>query len=94
MSDAMADSPEYPPILQKDIRDILRRRGEPIPQTVSLQERDGTVRMTMMASAVDDLETVPDTVTQWYIPSERALVTLLPDGCSDSETTLEEFGIL
>lgn len=89
----MATSPdEYPPILQKDIREILLRRGEPIPQTVKLQERDGTVRMTMMAAARDDLEDIPGEVTQWYIPSERAVVTLLPDADSpESDVTLADF---
>lgn len=87
-----ADRGQYPPILQKDIREILRRRGEPIPQTVSLQERNGTVRMTMMAPARDDLDEVPDEVTQWYIPSERAIVTLLPEPDSGGgDVTLQDF---
>lgn len=87
-------SNEFPPILQADIREILRRRGEPIPQTVKLQERDRTVRMSMMAAARDDLDDIPNEVTQWYIPSERAVVTLLPEPKSDEEdATLSDFGV-
>lgn len=80
----MATSLEYPPILQQPLREMIRDRDDPIPQTVKLQPRDGTVRMTLMAAARDEFDESPDELTQWYVPSERAVVILLPDPDSDS----------
>lgn len=83
----MTSTPRGPRVqYNAEIRELLRERGEPIPQDVKLQERDGCIRATLMATAFDDFEEIPDVVRQWYDPHEHAIVIPLPepDRCDES----------
>lgn len=84
-------STRSPPQYNEDVRALLRKRGEPIPQITKLQCRDGCVRITLMRAALDCYDDIPAEVTQYYDPSQHAVVIPLPDPEDSNQSDLFEF---
>lgn len=84
-------SSRSPPQYNDDVRELLRQRGEPIPQTVTVQERDGTARITLMRAALDQYDTVPSELTQYYDPKENAVIIPLPESNDSGQSGLTDF---
>lgn len=84
-------STRSPPQYNSDVRELLRKRGEPIPQSTKLQRRDGCVRMTLMRAALDCYDDIPVEVTQYYDPDQHAVVIPLPEPDESNQSDLCEF---
>lgn len=63
---------------REPVRDLMRLTGEPIEQTMRLQDRGDEVRMGVMKSAWEMYDDVPKEVSQWYVPGLHAVVIPLP----------------
>jgi hypothetical protein len=72
----------------KEVREILRKRGEPVPFDLTITERKNDCRITLPKLCHEPYEEVPNKVQAWYDPDEHALILDLPDR---GNTTIDEF---
>lgn len=77
----MGDIPDsVEDLLKKDLRECLPDYDEAVSGTYKLQQRNRTVRMTLMKAAREQFDgDAPEEVTQVYDPVQNVVVTHLPD---------------
>lgn len=68
-----------PPIQYERIRRELRRTETLLQRDVALHMNDGSVRSTLLMTAFDEYDELPDAATQIYDPVEHAIIIDLPD---------------